>query len=177
MWKQISCGLNYSASVQTNGTLWAWGLNSSGQLGDNTITNKSSPIQIGSLTNWTQVSCGENHTAAIKTDGTLWAWGLNSSGQVGDGTQVSRSSPVQISSMTTWTHIECGDAFSIGQAGGMLYGWGHNLKGHIYGVVIRILKLKVINIAVCNCNIVGNYKSVNRKYKLLVVIRTVGISA
>ena len=80
--------------------VWTWGDNTYGQLGDNTVTNRSSPIQtISSGTNWKQVSCGANFAAGIKTNGTLWLWGNNSfvinNGQLGDNTTTSRSSPVQ----------------------------------------------------------------------------------
>jgi alpha-tubulin suppressor-like RCC1 family protein len=59
------------------------GRNNNGRLGDDTIVNKSSPVQIGALTNWSQVSAGLAHTASIKTDGTVWAWGYNTDGQIG----------------------------------------------------------------------------------------------
>ena len=97
-WKQISCGDNsaFTCATKTDGTLWCWGLNSSGQLGDNTATNKSSPVQtIAYGTNWKQVSAGGANCGAIKTDGTLWMWGLGTSGQLGDNTVTSKSSPVQ----------------------------------------------------------------------------------
>ena len=51
-WSQVSAGNSYSLAVKTNGTIWAWGLNTSGELGDGTTTNKSSPVQIGALNSW-----------------------------------------------------------------------------------------------------------------------------
>ena len=85
-----------------NAGLWGWGYNAQGQLGNGSISNYSSPIQVGSLTNWKQVSVGLAHTAAIKTDGTLWTWGINGSGGLGNGTSINYSSPVQIGSLTNW---------------------------------------------------------------------------
>ena len=90
--------------------MWTWGYNGGGQLGDNTDTSKSNPVQtIAGGTNWKQVAGGSNHTAAIKTDGTLWIWGHNSNGGLGDNTTTDRSSPVQtIAGGTNWKQVDCG---------------------------------------------------------------------
>jgi alpha-tubulin suppressor-like RCC1 family protein len=90
-----------------------WGGNINGQLGQNNVIYRSSPVQVGALTNWSLVSAGNQHTAAIKTDGTLWAWGLNTGGRLGDGTAVNRSSPVQIGALTNWTQISAGGDFTV----------------------------------------------------------------
>ena len=92
----------HALAVSANGTLWAWGLGSNGQLGDGTTVSKSSPVQIGTLTDWASVTAGSVHSLAIKTNGTLWAWGAAGSGQLGDGTIVNKSSPVQIGTLTDW---------------------------------------------------------------------------
>ena len=106
-WKQIAGGNAYTSAIKTDGTLWMWGGNSSGQLGDGTTTNRSSPgTTAGSGTNWKQVSCGNSYTAAIKTDGTLWTWGINTQGQLGDGTTTSRRSPVTVAGGgTNWKQV------------------------------------------------------------------------
>ncbi len=83
-WKQVSAGNRHCAAIKTDGTLWTWGLGTSGQLGDNTTTNKLTPVTtFAGGTNWKQVSAGSNQTAAIKTDGTLWTWGINTFGSLG----------------------------------------------------------------------------------------------
>jgi alpha-tubulin suppressor-like RCC1 family protein len=84
-----------------------WGRNQLGQLGDNTVTHKSSPVQtIAGGTNWKLVSSGSYHSAAIKTDGTLWTWGSGAYGQIGDGTTTNKSSPVQtIAGGTNWKMV------------------------------------------------------------------------
>jgi alpha-tubulin suppressor-like RCC1 family protein len=108
-WAQVSAGSDaHTAAVKTDGTIWTWGRNSNGRLGDDTTVNKSSPVQIGALTNWSQVSAGLGHTASIKTDGTVWAWGYNTDGQIGDGTVVAKSSPVQIGALTNWSQVSAG---------------------------------------------------------------------
>jgi alpha-tubulin suppressor-like RCC1 family protein len=130
-WKQLSCGSYHTAAIKTDGTLWCWGLNNYGQLGDNSVTNRSSPVQTVAFgTNWKQVSCGY-HTVALKTDGTLWAWGKNSGGQLGDNTVTHKSSPVQtIAFGTNWKQVDCGDSNTAGiKIDGTLWIWGGNYAG------------------------------------------------
>ena len=127
-WRQVACGANCSAAVKTDGTLWVWGRDNYGQLGQNsTLTNKSSPVQtITGGTSWTRVSCGYAHMSAIKSDGTLWSWGHNGSGQLGDGTQTHKSSPVQTTAGgNSWIYVACGANFTAAiKSGGVLWLWG-----------------------------------------------------
>jgi alpha-tubulin suppressor-like RCC1 family protein len=95
-WSQVSAGANTSYAIKTDGTLWAWGQNDYGQLGDGTMVNKGYPTQIGTDTNWSSVQAGYRHCIALKTDGSLWAWGDNSWSQLGIGTSSSSTIPVQI---------------------------------------------------------------------------------
>jgi len=97
-------GALHTLGVRTDGTLWAWGDNTSGQLGNGNRTSYSSPVQIGSLTNWKRVFTGWNSSIAIKTDGTLWTWGINDYGELGVGNRTSYSSPVQVGSLTNWKY-------------------------------------------------------------------------
>jgi alpha-tubulin suppressor-like RCC1 family protein len=98
----------FTAGIKTDGTLWMWGVNSTGQIGDNVSSTvaRSTPVQVvGGGTNWKQVSLGKQHSVAVKTDGTLWSWGLNNYGQLGDNTTVNKSSPVQtVTGGTTWRY-------------------------------------------------------------------------
>ena len=91
-------------AVKTDGTLWAWGDNSYGQVGQGTSGTKfSSPKQVGSLTNWTgQIAVGQITVSAVKTDGTLWTWGYGNYGSLGLGNISSYSSPKQLGALTTW---------------------------------------------------------------------------
>jgi alpha-tubulin suppressor-like RCC1 family protein len=118
-WKNINIGFAHTAAVKNDGTLWTWGLNDFGQLGNGTTTRSASPIQIilGD-NNWKQVSCGRSHTAAVKNDGTLWAWGRNQSGQLGPGNIGTKTTPVQIiSGSNTWIQVSCGaDGTTLQQA-------------------------------------------------------------
>ena len=110
-WKSVSCGQYSTSAIKTDGTLWMWGYNYSGQLGTNNITDYSSPVQtIAGGTNWKSVSCGHYYTGAIKTDGTLWMWGYNSNGELNTGNTVHRSSPVQVLPDILWKNINCSSA-------------------------------------------------------------------
>ena len=132
-WKQVSAGGNTTAAIKTDGTLWVWGYNYSGQLGDGTTVDKSSPVQtVAGGTTWKQVSTGGNNTAAIKTDGTLWIWGYNNVGQLGNGTTVDKSSPVQtVSGGTTWKQVSAGGGTAAIKTDGTLWMWGDNEYGQI----------------------------------------------
>ena len=108
-------------------TLWAWGINTNGQLGTNTVVNRSTPVTtFAGGTNWKQVSCGTNHTLAIKTDGTLWAWGQSTAGQIGVNDNTTRSTPVTtFAGGTNWKQVACGASHSLAiKTDGTLWGWG-----------------------------------------------------
>ena len=108
-WKRVAAGSYHSMGIKTDGTLWVWGYNLFGALGDGTTDSKYSPVQTAaSGTNWQSVDGGGLHTVAIKTNSSIWSWGYNSSGQLGDQTRTSRSSPVLISS-TNWKLLAAGD--------------------------------------------------------------------
>ena len=114
------------------GTLWAWGLNNYGQLGDGATTNKTSPVQIGTASNWVIVTAGIFHTLGIKSDGTLWAWGLDSDGQLGDGTTDDKTSPVQIGTANNWVSVSAGQNYSLAlKSDGTLWAWGFNGSGQL----------------------------------------------
>ena len=132
-WSDIRSGNEHTLAIKTDGTLWAWGSNDKGRIGDNTNPeiNRSSPVQIGALTTWSKTSAS-GYSMAIKTDGTLWAWGNNDSGQLGDGTKVYRSSPVQIGALTTWSQINAGGSGTAAiKTDGTMWMWGYNGYGSL----------------------------------------------
>ena len=133
-WKQVSSGWFHTSAIKTDGTLWMWGLNNNGQLGDNSVIRKSSPIQtVAGGTNWKTVSGSIYHTAAIKTDGTLWTWGRNNYGQLGDSTVANKSSTVQtIAGGTNWKLVDCGAHHTSAiKTDGTLWLWGYNGYGQL----------------------------------------------
>jgi alpha-tubulin suppressor-like RCC1 family protein len=130
VWKAASAGANHTVAIRTNGTLYAWGLNSSGQLGLGDTTIRSSPVQIGT-SSWTAVSAGDAHTVAIRSDGGLFVWGNNGTGRLGDGTATSRSSPVQVGA-DSWTAVAAGGSHSVAvRKDGGLFAWGLNNVGQL----------------------------------------------
>ena len=131
-WSNVTCGYRHTLAIQTPGTLWAWGYNNYGQLGLNTSTYYSSPIQIGALTTWIAISGGYNTSLAIQSNGTLWAWGYNNNGQLGLNDTTNRSSPVQVGTLTTWIAISGGYNTSLAiQSNGTLWAWGYNSYGQL----------------------------------------------
>jgi alpha-tubulin suppressor-like RCC1 family protein len=134
-WLQVSGGLyRHTLATKTDGTLWAWGRNTNGELGLNNTTDYSSPKQVGALTNWLYVSPGEFRTYAIKTNGTMWAWGRNNQhgGELGTGdSTINRSSPTQIGALTTWSKVRgaAGGHVIALKTDGSIYGWGRNSAG------------------------------------------------
>ena len=131
-WTTIKGGYNRAFAVRNDGTLWAWGSNQYGQLGDGTTTNRASPNQVGALTNWLAVAGGYGPVAAVKTDGTLWTWGYNASGQLGLGNTTSYSSPKQVGSLTTWLKVSSrvNTCYAI-KTDGTLWSWGANNYGQL----------------------------------------------
>jgi alpha-tubulin suppressor-like RCC1 family protein len=131
-WCQVSAGRNHSLGVRQAGTVWAWGSNSFGQLGDDTTVNKSSPVQVvGGFTDWCQVSAGRYHSLGVRTGGTAWGWGSNGQGRLGDNTTVSKSSPVSVvGGFTDWCQLSAGRDHSLGvRQAGTAWGWGINTCG------------------------------------------------
>jgi alpha-tubulin suppressor-like RCC1 family protein len=131
-WKQVSGGGYHTTAIKTDGTLWTWGRNNNGQLGNNTTTTRSTPITtFAGGTNWKQVSGCFFHTAAIKTDGTLWTWGYNGNGQLGNNTTTTRSTPVTtFAGGTNWKQVFGGNEHTAAvKTDGTLWTWGYNLFG------------------------------------------------
>jgi alpha-tubulin suppressor-like RCC1 family protein len=105
-WSEVSGGIYSSFAIKGDNTLWSWGNNfPQGELGLGDTTNRSSPVQVGALTNWDKVSGFFYSCAAIKTDGSLWTWGQNNYGQLASGTTTNRSSPAQVGSLTNWSKL------------------------------------------------------------------------
>jgi alpha-tubulin suppressor-like RCC1 family protein len=130
-------GTAYTARIRCDGTLWMNGGNTEGQLGQNNLTNYSSPVQIPG-TNWCDVHISNASTLAIKTDGTLWGWGTNIGGVLGTNNRTQYSSPVQIPG-TQWCRVfssrtnSCSDSASSGavKTDGTLWVWGNNVGGSL----------------------------------------------
>jgi alpha-tubulin suppressor-like RCC1 family protein len=115
------------------GQLWTWGPNNYGQLGINSTVHKSSPIQVGSLSDWQDMATASETSAAVKSNGTLWTWGYGLHGQLANELPlVNISSPVQIGSSTDWSSVIAGSEFFAAlKTNGTLWVWGRNDKGQL----------------------------------------------
>ena len=128
--KSISAGGHHSLIIKTDGTLWACGDNTYGQLGDGTTINRSSPVQIVSMSNVQSVAAGSDHSLILKNDGMLWACGNNDFGQLADGTTTKRSTPVEVFSSVQ--NIAAGGQNSlIVRTDGSLWTCGANSFGQL----------------------------------------------
>ncbi len=128
--KMVSAGGNHNCAIKNNdGSLWCWGQNNQGQLGDVTKSNSSTFRQTSS-DDWVQVTAGDQHTCGITNDGTLYCWGNNASGEIGNGDEnnLSQNIPVNISTDSVWSSIATGAGHScaINQGDFSLWCWGNN---------------------------------------------------
>lgn len=133
-WSKVIAGYYLSFAIKTDGTLWAWGYNQgAGQLGLGDTTDRSSPVQVGVLTNWLSLACGYYNVIARKTDGTLWSWGAGTSGGLGLNNTTNYSSPKQIGALTNWATPGAGvQYFSFAtKTDGTLWSWGRNNFGQL----------------------------------------------
>jgi len=135
-WSKVKSGRDFNSAIKTDGTLWGWGRNSYGSIGDGKTNTDSpgnyysSPVQIPGTT-WSVISPGLYNSAAVKTDGTLWAWGYNSSGELGQNNRTNYSSPVQVGSDTTWSKVAMSRYVWATKTDGTVWTWGHNDSGQL----------------------------------------------
>lgn len=153
---KVACGGFHTLAIKTDGSLWGWGRNDIGQLGDGTLTSQVWPVQIGTATDWDTVSAGYFYSTALKTNHTLWAWGYNNTGMLGDGTQTMRPSAEQIGSETDWAIVSAKQMHTMAlHVNGTLCGTGYNNYGEIgdgttnfttsYACINVVLPLKLLS--------------------------------
>lgn len=138
-WKLISAGngpRTFNVAIKNNGTLWAWGNNTNGQVGDGTFVHKFTPVQVGTDTNWKEIAAGYSHAMALKTNGTLWTWGNSDYFALGYGTgfgqPLDKNIPTQLGTETNWKSIAAGDRYSLAlKTDGTVWGWGYNTANQI----------------------------------------------
>ncbi|MDO7847312.1 T9SS type A sorting domain-containing protein [Hymenobacter sp. M29] len=132
--RTFAAGTGHSLSIHADGTLWATGDNSYGQLGTGSTTSNSAWVQVGTATNWVQVAAGTFHSLGLRADGTLYAWGRNEYGELGNatnnGTYTANPTPTVVAG--TYTQVAAGSYYSLGlRADGRLYAWGYNYYGQL----------------------------------------------
>ena len=131
-WTQISVGPSHTLAIATDGTLYAWGYNNVGQIGNSSLINQSSPVQIATGS-WTHVHADINYSIALRDDDLLFGWGYNQYGQLGTNIPVGsyRSSPVQVNS-TSWSTVSSGTNHTVAiKSDNTLWAWGYNNKGQL----------------------------------------------
>jgi alpha-tubulin suppressor-like RCC1 family protein len=128
---EVAAGFDHTCARMKDGTLWCWGLNDAGEVGDGTATNRNVPVQVTALGNTVAgVSAGDEHTCARKTDGTLWCWGYNGFGQLGDGTATSSATPVQVAASGFFIEVSAGGYHTCARkSDSTLWCWGDNDVG------------------------------------------------
>ncbi len=138
-WTMVAAGSTHTLALASNGKLYAWGLNTNGQLGIGSTVTKTSPTEVPLTlpagTTITQLSAGDSFSLALTSDGVVYGWGDSRQGQVGDGTSAtSRTSPVLTAGMTgkTITQISAGGPHALAlDSDGKVYSWGQNAQGQI----------------------------------------------
>jgi alpha-tubulin suppressor-like RCC1 family protein len=155
---EITAGNIYSIAIDKNGRAWGWGSNTSGTLGDNSITSKLTPVSVqGAVKTFCKISGGLNHSLTIDKNGRAWAWGQNTSGQLGLGGIISAFTPVTITGATkTFCAISAGDGFSTAiDKNGRAWGWGSNNGGQIgdNSIVSKVTPVSVLGTVKTFCKI------------------------
>jgi alpha-tubulin suppressor-like RCC1 family protein len=133
-WAAVTAGYVHTCAIKTTGTLWCWGDNGNGQLGDGTTSDSHVPVQESTAaSDWAAVAAGYNYTCAIKTTGTLWCWGDNGNGQLGDGTTNGSDVPVQeTTAASDWAAVTVGYVHTCAiKTTGTLWCWGNNGNGQL----------------------------------------------
>jgi hypothetical protein len=128
----VSAGGSHSLGLEANGTVWAWGADASGQLGDLTTIDAHTPVQVPLPSGITAVSAGLSHSLALRSDGTVWAWGSNVYGQLGNGSTTASSIPVEVQGLSNVVAIAAGGYHSLAlRSDGTVWAWGANVHGEL----------------------------------------------
>jgi alpha-tubulin suppressor-like RCC1 family protein len=139
-WSTVSVGATHACATKTDGTLWCWGDNSAGQLGQGSHNSQSAsiPLTVGHGDDWTLTDhAGVGFTCGLRAGGTLWCWGINSTGQLaaafsGTGAVSKEAMPRQVGTASDWTGVHHGATFACGlRADDSLWCWGNNTYGQL----------------------------------------------
>jgi hypothetical protein len=129
---RVASGSAHSCALRFDSTVSCWGLNGTGQLGDDTTTDRLTPVAVSGLMNATQIATGDIHSCAVLTDTTARCWGFNGNGRLGDGTTTQRLTPVTVSGLTNVTQIAAGGGHTCARlSDGTAWCWGTNASGEL----------------------------------------------
>jgi alpha-tubulin suppressor-like RCC1 family protein len=131
----IVAGDCFSLAIRGDGTVWAWGCNSFGQLGNGTTTNSNIPVQVGGLSGITAIAAGDGHSLAVRSDGTVWAWGWNDVGQLGTNGTTNSETPLQVPGISNAFDVAGGGPSGDGAltsmvltSNGTVMDWGYDAQ-------------------------------------------------
>ena len=154
---QVAGGCHHSLALRSDGTVWAWGGNSAGQLGRGTITgDEVTAAPVSGLAGVTKIAAGCGFSLALRSDGTVWAWGVNSVGQLGIGSTASSAVPVKITGVSQVTAIAAGwdSAVAVVAGGASVWAWGGNDAGQLgdgtlagRATPVRVTQIGTVHIA------------------------------
>ena len=163
---EISNGCTYhSIARKDDGSVWAWGSNSNGQLGDNSITSRSSPVLVLGSHSFIEISTGESYSLARKSDGSAWTWGSNSYGEIGNNSLIQASSPVLVTGGHSFFEISGGGSHSVARkADGSVWSWGYNNVGQIGDLTMNRKSCPVAQEAI---NYMPTYKTTYSKLSVV----------
>jgi alpha-tubulin suppressor-like RCC1 family protein len=155
---QISAGGDHSLAIDKNGRAWGWGFGGNGRIGDNSTTQRLTPVSVlGAVKTFCQIDAGSNHSLAIDKNGRAWGWGLNNAGELGVGGVISVFTPITITGATkTFCRISAGDGFSTAiDKNGRAWGWGGNNGGQIgdNSIISKVTPVSVLGTVRTFCQI------------------------
>ncbi len=128
----LAAGYEHTIALKSDGTVWAWGGNGAGQLGDDSVTNRVIPVKVTGVNGVVSIAAGYQHSIALKGNGTVWAWGGNGAGQLGDGTTITHIVPVPVSGLDNVVAIAAGYEHSVAlKSDGTVWAWGGNGAGQL----------------------------------------------
>ena len=136
---QVKCGSLFTAALKADGSVWTWGHNGYGELGDGTTVNRNTPAVVAGLPDIVALATGHSHVVALADGGGVWAWGANDDGQLGDGTTTQRTLPVRVQDpsdpsgyLSGVVKVEAGESHSVALKGdGTVWTWGRNQRGQL----------------------------------------------
>ena len=125
-------GNSHTLELKKDGTVWAWGDNRYGQLGNGTTEDSKAPVKVSGLDSVTAIAACFFQSVALKKDGTVWAWGYNGSGQLGNGSTENSATPVQVSGLNGIQAIAAGNGHIVAlKKDGTVWAWGSNRSGQL----------------------------------------------
>lgn len=123
---------SFAMALKSDGTVWSWGDNSYGQLGNGSTLGETVPVPVQGLTKVKEIATGPSHALALREDGSVWAWGQNGYGQLGNGTSNSNDIPVQVPGISNVIAIAAGSSHSLAlTSDGTVWAWGNNANGRL----------------------------------------------